>query len=218
MANLLKNLIVPGEELHGPRARFGAAFSGCLILHLAVLLRQSTQVRFLPTLEFVAIALFGVFAWGQAVDDSLESRIETTGDEENRPHSPTSNTPDAELQAHRATFLQKLIVANTYIFADNIRLDYRFAYSCKELAENQLLDSVDTDVVTEVLKLAVVGTWWAEPEYSLETIDTSDENGVPCLPQEQASSHEIYLAFKDDLHLDEAVEPELFVIKQHVAQ
>ena len=52
VANLLKNFIVPGEELHGPRARFGAAFSGCLILHLAVLLRESTQVYFLPTLEF----------------------------------------------------------------------------------------------------------------------------------------------------------------------
>ena len=169
-------------------------------------------------LLFVAIALFGVLAWGQAVDYSPESRTETTGDEENQPLSPTSSTPDMELQAHRATFLQKLIVANTYIFADNIRLDYRFAYSCKELTENQLLDSVNTDAVTEVLILAEVGTWWAEPEYSLETIDTSDKNEALCLPHEQGSSNEIYLAFKDDLHLDEAVEPELFVIRRYVAQ
>ena len=166
-------------------------------------------------LLFCTLALFAVLAYGQPVD-SARSETETTGDKQEQPHDPTPETPGVQLQAHRATFLQKLIVANTYIFADNVRLDYRFAYSCKALEDEELLDRVDSESVTEILQRTEDGTWWAEPEYNIRAFSYGTD---PCPIQGQSSQDDIYLVFEGGplgMFNTEAVEPELFVIKEHL--
>lgn len=55
MASLLQDLFVPGESLHERWPRFGAAFSGSLVLHLAMVLRQATQLVFNPTWQLAIV-------------------------------------------------------------------------------------------------------------------------------------------------------------------